>query len=88
MQDKDFLYQSVHKTWEQLKLPAGLMDQYRYQPRVVWQSYIASNRKMMFFLDAFKDPCHVGNFYIECTFVAHDRSLSIDIYQLHSHNSY
>ena len=30
MQDKDFLYQSVYKTWEQLKLPAELMDQYRY----------------------------------------------------------
>ena len=88
MQDKEFLYQSVHKSWEQLKLPAELMDQYRYQSRVVWQSYIAGNRKMMFFLDAYNDPCHLGNYYIESTYVAHDHSLSIDIYQLHSHKSY
>ncbi|WP_304682290.1 hypothetical protein [Lactobacillus taiwanensis] len=88
MQDKEFLYQSVHKAWEQFKISAELMEKYKYQPRIVWKSYIAGNRKMMFFFDAFKDPCHVDNFYIESTFVAHDRSLSIDIYQLHSHNSY
>ncbi len=32
MQDKEFLYQSVHKAWEQLKIPAELMEKYKYQP--------------------------------------------------------
>lgn len=50
MQDKEFLYQSVHKAWEQFKISAELMEKYKYQPRIVWKSYIAGNRKNDVFL--------------------------------------
>ncbi|KRM85841.1 hypothetical protein FC41_GL000028 [Lactobacillus hominis DSM 23910 = CRBIP 24.179] len=83
-----FLSGAVAKAWRQLGMPGKLREQYDYKPQVIWYNYTAGNNKMVFFFDAYMDPCEVSNKIIEATYIASENVIAIDIYNLESHNSY
>ena len=88
MQYRQFLYEATVNGWRQLGMPAEFREKYGYKPQVVWYNYTLGNNKILFYFDAYKDPCKVGNKYIEATYVAREHCISIDTYNLDKHKTY